>query len=88
VTWVASHYSLAEYRRDVIPGLIAPITSLRIWAFIFCFFAIGLTTRLRGLSRTSVKPFLAFTAGVVVNVLIGYWLSVHVFSSYWNGLGQ
>jgi uncharacterized membrane protein YadS len=88
VTWVASHYSLVEYRRTVIPGLITPITSLRVWAFIFCFFAIGLTTRLRGLSSASAKPLLAFTAGVVVNVLIGYWLSVHVFGSYWDGLGQ
>jgi uncharacterized membrane protein YadS len=88
VTWVASHYTLAEYRTVVTPGLVAPITALRVWAFIFCFFAIGLSTRLRGLSRASVKPFLAFTAGVAVNVVIGYVLSVHVFGHYWNGLGQ
>ena len=87
VTWVASHYSLAEYRHDVIPGLVGPITALRTWAFIFCFLSIGLSTRIRGLNGASFKPFLAFTAGVVVNVLIGYWLSVHVFGAYWNGLG-
>ncbi len=88
VTWVASHYSLADYRREVVPGLVGPITALRTWAFIFCFLSIGLSTRIRGLSGTSFKPFLAFTAGVVVNVLIGYWLSVHVFAAYWNGLGS
>lgn len=88
VTWVASHYSLADYRREVVPGLVGPITALRTWAFIFCFLSIGLSTRIRGLSGASFKPFLAFTAGVLVNVLIGYWLSVHVFGAYWNGLGS
>jgi uncharacterized membrane protein YadS len=87
VTWVASHYSLGDYRKTVVPGLVAPITALRTWAFIFCFLSIGLSTRISGLGRASLKPLLAFTAGVVVNVLIGYWLSVHVFGTYWNGLG-
>jgi hypothetical protein len=43
---------------------------------------------LRLLSTTGLKPFLAFTAGVVVNIAIGYALSAHVFASYWNSLGQ
>jgi hypothetical protein len=47
-----------------------------------------LTTRLRSLTATGLKPFLAFTAGVVVNIAIGYALSAHVFASYWNSLGQ
>lgn len=88
VTWVASHYSLADYRTVVTPGLVAPITALRTWAFIFCFFSIGLTTRFSGLASTGIKPFLAFTAGVVVNIVLGYVLSVHVFGGYWAGLGQ
>ena len=88
VTWVASHYSLADYRKVVTPELVAPITALRTWAFIFCFFSIGLTTRIRALTATGAKPFLAFTAGVVVNIAIGYALSAHVFASYWNSLGQ
>jgi hypothetical protein len=29
-----------------------------------------------------------FTAGVAVNIAIGYVLSAHVFASYWNSLGQ
>jgi uncharacterized membrane protein YadS len=88
VTWIASHYSLADYRKVVTPEFVAPITALRTWAFIFCFLSIGLTTRLRLLSTTGLKPFLAFTAGVVVNIAIGYALSAHVFASYWNSLGQ
>ncbi|RKP58477.1 YeiH family protein [Pararobbsia silviterrae] len=88
VTWVASHYSLAEYRSVVTPGLVAPITALRTWAFIFCFFSIGLTTRFGTLAKTGVKPFLAFTIGVAVNIVLGYVLSVHVFGTYWTGLGQ
>jgi uncharacterized membrane protein YadS len=88
VTWIASHYSLVDYRKVVTPEFVAPITALRTWAFILCFRSIGLTTRLRLLSATGLKPFLAFTAGVVVNIAIGYALSAHVFASYWNSLGQ
>jgi len=87
VTWIASHYSLADYRKVVMPGFIAPITALRTWAFTFCFFSIGLTTRLRALSATGVRPFLAFTVGVAVNIVLGYLLSAHWFAAYWNHLG-
>jgi uncharacterized membrane protein YadS len=88
VTLVTSHYSLADYRSIVTPGFVAPITALRTWAFTFCFLSIGLTTRLGSLSATGIKPFLAFSAGVVVNVVIGYILSAHTFASYWSSLGQ
>lgn len=88
VTWVASHYSLADYRTVVTPALVAPITALRTWAFIFCFFSIGLTTRISTLAKTGIKPFVAFTVGVAVNIVLGYVLSVHVFGAYWAGLGQ
>ncbi|CAM2138801.1 putative sulfate exporter family transporter [Pararobbsia alpina] len=88
VIWVASHYTLAEYRTVVTPALVAPITALRTWAFIFCFFSIGLTTRFGTLAKTGIRPFLAFTIGVAVNIVLGYLLSVHVFGSYWAGLGQ
>jgi uncharacterized membrane protein YadS len=87
VTWIASHYALADYRKLVTPALVAPITALRTWAFIFCFLSIGLTTRLRSLAATGWRPFLAFTAGVVLNVAVGYALSAHVFARYWDGLG-
>ena len=88
VTWIASHYSLADYRKIVTPEFVAPITALRTWAFTFCFLSIGLTTRLRSLTSVGLKPFLAFTVGVAVNIAIGYALSAHVFAPYWNGLGQ
>lgn len=88
VTWIASHYSLADYRSVVTPAFVAPIVALRTWAFTFCFLSIGLTTRLATLSRAGARPLAAFTAGVAVNVVIGYLLSVHVFASYWAGLGR
>lgn len=88
VTIVSSHYSFDEFNKVVKPLLIAPIKNLRTWAFIFCFFCIGLTTRFRELARTGAKPFFAFTSGVLVNVTIGFILSALVFSSYWSQLGQ
>lgn len=88
VTWIASSYSLADYNKLVNPVLVAPIKDLRTWAFIFCFFSIGLTTRFRDLASTGFKPFLAFTAGVVVNVVLGYVLSVWIFADHWRNLGH
>ena len=88
VTAVTSHSSLAAYNRDVVPGFVAPIKDLRTWAFIFCFLSIGLTTRIRELARVGLRPFLAFTVGVAVNVMFGYWLSVHVFSDHWQSIAH
>jgi uncharacterized membrane protein YadS len=88
VTWIASGYSLDSYRKIVTPEFAAPITALRTWAFTLCFLSIGLTTRLRTLSATGTKSFAAFTIGVVVNVVLGYILSVHLFAEHWERLGQ
>jgi len=88
VTWVARDYSLAEFAKIVSPTLVDPIKNLRTWAFIFCFFSIGLTTRFRELAHAGTKPFLAFSVGVVVNVLLGYILSVHVFGQHWASLSR
>ena len=88
VTWIASHYTLADYRSVVTPAFVAPIVALRTWAFTFCFLSIGLTTRFATLAGTGAKPLAAFTAGVAVNVVIGYLLSVHLFAPYWSALGQ
>ena len=63
--------------------VIKPLKTLRTWAFIFCFFAIGLTTRFKDLTAVGWRPFAAFTTGVLVNVPLGYILSVVVFGSYW-----
>jgi uncharacterized membrane protein YadS len=88
VTWIASHYTLADYRTVVTPAFVAPIVALRTWAFTFCFLSIGLTTRFKLLAGAGGRPLAAFTAGVLVNVFIGYLLSVHVFASYWAALGR
>lgn len=88
ITAVTASYSLADYNRIAVPGLVAPIKDLRTWAFIFCFLSIGLTTRFRDLAAAGRKPFTAFTVGVVVNVILGFVLSVYVFGAHWETLGQ
>jgi uncharacterized integral membrane protein (TIGR00698 family) len=86
VTWVSTSYSYADFNKIVNPALVAPIKDLRTWAFIFCFFSIGLTTRFRELASAGRKPFLAFSAGVAVNVVLGFVLSAIVFASHWANL--
>ena len=86
LTYVTQDYSLAEFNRDVNPVLVAPIKDLRSWAFILCFLSIGLTTRLRELAPAGHKPFVAFSTGVAVNVVLGFVLSAWVFANYWTNL--
>jgi uncharacterized membrane protein YadS len=88
LTLVARGYSYADYRKDVLPGLVAPLQVLRTWAFTFAFLAIGLSTRLREFVSVGARPFYAFTIGVVVNVILGFILSTQVFASFWERLGQ
>ena len=88
MTIIASGYSFADYNHIVKPELVGPIKAMRTWAFIFCFFSIGLTTRFRELAHAGAKPFWAFTSGVVVNVLLGFILSTMVFASYWQNLAH
>jgi len=86
VTAATSAYSLADFNKTVNPALVAPIKDLRTWAFIFCFLSIGLTTRFRELAHAGRKPFAAFTAGVAVNVVLGFILSAVVFAAHWESL--
>jgi uncharacterized integral membrane protein (TIGR00698 family) len=86
VTSVTTGYSLADYNKNVVPSLVAPIKDLRTWAFIFCFLSIGLTTRFAELAGAGRKPFIAFSAGAVVNVVLGFLLSAVVFASHWENL--
>jgi uncharacterized membrane protein YadS len=88
VTLVTTSYSLADFNKSVVPTLVAPIKDLRTWAFIFCFLSIGLTTRFRELAGAGKKPFLAFSAGAVVNVIIGFILSAIVFAAHWENLAR
>ena len=83
---VAAGYSREAYDEIVSPRLIAPIKTLRTWTFVFTFLCIGLTTRFRELTRFGSPPFWAFTIGVGINVVLGYWLSSHVFREYWMQL--
>lgn len=85
-TVVTASASYAQYKSGYSADLVGPIKSLRTWAFIFCFLSIGLTTRLRELASAGWKPFAAFTAGVVINVVLGFVLSAVVFYSYWSHL--
>jgi uncharacterized integral membrane protein (TIGR00698 family) len=86
VTAITSGISMADYNKIVSPSLVAPIKDLRTWAFIFCFLSIGLTTRFRELAHAGSKPFLAFSTGVVVNVVLGFILSAFVFAAHWQNL--
>ena len=88
MTAISSGYTLETYNKVVKPMLVGPIKTMRTWSFIFCFFSIGLTTRFRELTKTGAKPFWAFTAGVVVNVILGFILSVYIFGHYWSSLGK
>src|SRR5882672_2975261 len=88
VTVIARGYDYAAYKKDVIPALVAPLQALRTWAFTFAFLSIGLTTRLREFAAVGARPFYAFTAGVIVNVALGYFLSTQVFGDFWTRLGQ
>ena len=83
-TLIVHGNTLSDYNKVVKPALITPITSLRTWAFTFSFLSIGLTTRFRELVNAGTKPFIAFTVGVIINVILGYILSVVVFGHYWS----
>lgn len=87
VSVLTAGLSLADYNHIAVPAFVGPIKDMRTWAFIFCFFSIGLTTRFDQLARAGAKPLLAFSGGVVVNVALGYVLSVYVFGAYWQHLG-
>ncbi len=66
------------------PQVISPIKKLRSWAFVLCFLCIGLSTRFKDLMTFGIKPFWAFTIGVIVNVPLGFVLSTIVFVDYWS----
>jgi len=88
ITWVVKDFSFADYNKIAKPALVAPLVAMRTWAFTFCFLSIGLTTRLREFAPAGGRPFWAFTAGVVVNLILGYVLSVHIFGAHWANLGH
>lgn len=88
VTVISRGYDYAAYKKEVLPGLVAPLQALRTWTFTFAFLSIGLTTRLREFASVGARPLYAFTLGVLVNVVLGFFLSTRVFGDFWDRLGQ
>jgi uncharacterized membrane protein YadS len=88
ITIVAQDVGHAQFGKSATADLVTPIKNLRTWAFAFGFLSIGLTTRVRDLTAVGPRPVIAFSVGVVVNVLLGFVLSVLVFGDYWTKLGQ
>lgn len=66
--------------------VISPVKTLRTWCFVLCFLCIGLTTRFKELAKAGLKPFLAFTTGVIINVPLGYIFSVLILGAFWAAL--
>ncbi|AFM39463.1 putative membrane protein [Desulfosporosinus acidiphilus SJ4] len=71
---------------SVTANVIGPIKVLRSWTFIFTFLCIGLTTRFRDLTSVGWKPFAAFTAGVCVNVPLGFIFSTIILGGFWQAV--
>lgn len=69
-------------------AVVSPIKNLRGWAFVLCFLCIGMTTRFKDLAATGWKPVAAFTAGVVVNVALGFLFSTVILNDYWTAVGM
>jgi uncharacterized membrane protein YadS len=88
ITLISKGYDYTAYKKEVLPGLVAPLQALRTWAFTFAFLSIGLTTRVREFASVGARPFYAFTLGVLVNVVLGFVLSTQVFDEFWKRLGQ
>jgi uncharacterized membrane protein YadS len=74
------------FEAELTPDVISPVKRLREWAFVICFLGIGLSTRFADLAIFGLRPFWAFTIGVLLNVPLGYFLSTVVFSRYWSGI--
>ncbi len=88
MTLASKGYDYAAYKRELLPGVAAPLQALRTWAFTFAFLSIGLTTKIREFATVGARPFYAFTLGVAANVALGFILSTQIFSEFWTRLGQ
>ncbi|WOP18155.1 YeiH family protein [Raineyella sp. LH-20] len=70
----------------VTTDVINPIKDIRTWVFTLTFLSIGLTTRFRDLTSVGWRPLAAFSAGAVVNILLGFGLSAGVLAGFWSSL--
>jgi len=80
------HFKSDWFASQLRAEVIVPIKKLRSWAFVLCFLCIGLSTRFMELATFGLKPFWAFSIGVLVNVPLGYLLTTQVFVNYWRAL--
>ncbi len=87
MTAITAGVPLDVYLHQMKPLLIGPIKTMRTWTFIFTFFSIGLTTRFRELAATGKKPWIAFSSGALVNVILGFIMSVYILGWYWSSIG-
>ncbi|EHJ00689.1 Uncharacterized protein family UPF0324 [Clostridium sp. DL-VIII] len=85
LTFLLSSVS-ADSANIINTDVITPIKEIRTWAFTFCFLSIGLTTRFKQLTAVGWKPFIAFSAGAIVNVILGFLISTLLLASYWANL--
>lgn len=76
--------SNAAAASSVSANVMGPLKVLRSWTFIFTFLSIGLTTRFRDLTSVGWKPFAAFTAGVCINVPLGFIFSAIILGGFWQ----
>ncbi len=74
------------FESELQPRVISPVKTLRSWAFVLCFLCIGLSTRFKELAGFGMKPFYAFTLGVLINVPLGYIMSTIVFKHFWAAI--
>ena len=79
-------YSSDWFESELQAKAIGPIKKLRSWAFVLCFLSIGLSTRFKDLATFGLKPFWAFTLGVLVNVPLGFLLTTKIFSRFWQAI--
>lgn len=80
---VSTQFTVEKFNQVLTPLVINPIKTLRTWTFTFTFLSIGLTTRFKEIFQFGWKPLTAFSAGAMVNVLLGYFLSNIVFKAHW-----
>ncbi|WP_228488958.1 hypothetical protein [Raineyella fluvialis] len=66
--------------------MVNPIKDIRTWVFTFTFLSIGLTTRFRALTSVGWRPLAAFSAGAVVNIVLGFVLSAGLLAGFWSSL--
>ena len=88
ITWASQGASIAGFDAVVRPRLVLPIDTLRNWAFTFSFLSIGASLRIRRLAPVTGDAFVAFSVGVVVNLVVGFILSALIFAPYWTSIAR